>query len=388
MGTLRGDKVAFPLPVERLPLRVNSPIMSAAPNPAHLLLADGTHFTGKPFGAATTAVGELCFNTSMAGYQEVFSDPSYFGQILVMTHTHLGTYGVHPEEMESARAQIRAMVCRNFSQVYSRESASGALNDWLSEAGVPGISRLDTRALVRHLRGHGAMNAIVSTDGTPLEALREQLAAHPSMDGLELASQVTTEKPYTLGEGTHHVAVFDYGTKQNILRSLLARSLKLTVFPAETPFAEVGAQAFDGYVLSNGPGDPAAMPYAVEQAKAATASGKPVFGICMGHQILGQALGMSTYKMPFGHRGSNHAVRNETTGLSEITSQNHGFGVRPAEKDAAVMVTHWNLNDQSVAGLRATGKPVFSVQYHPEANPGPHDGRYLFDEFVAAVQAS
>jgi carbamoyl-phosphate synthase small subunit len=267
------------------------------------------------------------------------------------------------------------------------------LHDYLSAQGIPVLAGLDTRALVKHIRSRGAMNAILSTDGTPLERLRERLGQCPDMSGLELASQVTTPEPFqvapTSGTARHRVAVMDYGVKRNILRCLAERGCHLTVFPARTPAAEVLAQNFDGYFLSNGPGDPSAMPYAVEAAQALTATGKPVFGICLGHQILAQAFGLSTYKMPFGHRGVNHAVRNELTGTCEITSQNHGFAVaREGFTDSGpVQITHTNLNDNTVAGLQHLSLPVFSVQYHPEASPGPHDSRYLFDQFVALMGA-
>ena len=359
-----------------------------APTPAVLLLDDGTHFTGYAAGAVGTTAGEICFNTGMTGYQEVFTDPSYAGQILVATNAHVGNYGAAEADDESTRVQIAGLVVREFAEQYSRKLADDSLQDYLVEHGLVAIRGVDTRAVVRHIRTRGAMNAIVSSETLDLEALRAKLAEVPSMDGLELASRVTTAEPYDLpaeGEERYRVAVLDYGTKRNILRNFAKRGVSARVFPAETPWATIAAYGPDGVFLSNGPGDPAAMPYAVEQARAALAADLPTFGICLGHQILARAVGIPTYKMHHGHRGINHPVRNEVTGLCEITSQNHGFGVSPdavAANADKVQVTHRNLNDDTVEGLKVVGKPAFSVQYHPEASPGPHDAAYLFDQFV------
>lgn len=354
---------------------------------AVLLLPDGQRIVGQAVGARTTVVGELCFNTGLTGYQEIFTDPSYYGQVLVTTNVHIGNYGVVEAEAESAGVQISALVCKDFAAEFSRPEAH-ALQGYLEKHNVPGIAGVDTRRLVQYLRDRGAVNAVVSTDGTPEEDLRQRLAQHPGMEGLELATQVSTPEPYALGDGDLRVAVLDYGIKRNILDSLVQRGVRVHVFPAQTPLADLNAVAPHGYFLSNGPGDPAAMPYAVELARELIATGKPLFGICLGHQVLAQAFGLKTEKMKFGHRGINHPVKNLERDRSEITSQNHGFVVERASVEAsdAVRLTHVHLNDDSVQGLRAVNKPVFSVQYHPEANPGPHDSRYLFDDFVALMR--
>ena len=363
------------------------------PTPAVLLLDDGTHFYGQAAGAVGTTTGEICFNTGMTGYQEVFTDPSYSGQILVATNAHIGNYGAANADDESAEVQIAGLVVREFADQFSRQLADGSLQNYLLEHGLVAIRGVDTRAVVRHIRTKGAMNAIVSSETLDLDVLKAKLAEVPSMDGLELASRVTTAEPYDLpaeGEERFRVAVFDYGTKRNILRNFGRRGVSVRVFPARTPWSEVAAYDPDGVFLSNGPGDPAAMPYAVEHARAALAADLPTFGICLGHQILARAIGIPTYKMHHGHRGINHPVKNLVTGLCEITSQNHGFGVSPdaiADNTDKVEVTHRNLNDDTVEGLKVVGKPAFSVQYHPEASPGPHDAAYLFDQFVELLES-
>jgi carbamoyl-phosphate synthase small subunit len=358
---------------------------------AQLLFADGTRLTGEAIGAQTTVAGELCFNTSMTGYQEVFTDPSYYGQLLVTTHTHIGNYGVVAPEAESDAVQIRGLVCKNFSEIYSRINAQTSLQAYLARYGVPGIAGIDTRAIVRHIRTRGAMNAVLSTDGSATDALETKLAACPDMAGLELARQVTTQEAYGYGPpgGRYKLAVLDYGIKQNILRSLSSRDFRMQVFPADSSIEALQAFEPDAFFLSNGPGDPAAMPYAVETARKITQTGKPVFGICLGHQILAQVYGLPTYKMRFGHRGVNHPVKNLLTGRVEITSQNHGFTVSEEafQGETPVEMTHLHLNDHTSAGLRVKHQPIFSVQYHPEANPGPHDSRYLFDDFVRLIDA-
>ncbi|GIV34159.1 MAG: carbamoyl-phosphate synthase small chain [Chitinophagales bacterium] len=360
---------------------------------AVLLLEDGTVYHGKAAGAIGTTAGEICFNTGMTGYQEVFTDPSYFGQILVMTADHIGNYGVKDNEVESDGIKIAGLVMKNFSgDVYSRPLASGSLQQYLQLNNVVAISDLDTRALVRHIRNKGAMNAIISSEIFDLDVLNQKLKQVPSMAGLELASRVSTPAPYFYGDASAHlkIAVLDLGIKKNILRCLAERGCYLQVFPAKTPFEKMKQWEPHGYFLSNGPGDPAAMPYAVETVKKILESGKPVFGICLGHQLLALAAGVSTYKMFNGHRGLNHPVKNLLTGHCEVTSQNHGFSVNmdDIKKSPHIELTHINLNDNTVAGIRLKNKKAFSVQYHPESSPGPIDSRYLFDEFVNMVKAT
>jgi carbamoyl-phosphate synthase small subunit len=354
---------------------------------AVLLLADGRVYHGQAIGALGTTVGELCFNTGMTGYQEIFTDPSYYGQIVVTTHTHIGNYGVIGTEAESKGIQIAGLVVKNYSDIYSRHQAGGSLQDYLVQHNLTGIAGIDTRELVRYIRARGAMNALISSEILNLDLLRQQLAACPDMAGMELSSAVSTPKPYTYSEGAKKVAVMDYGVKHNILESLKIRGCAVQVFPARTPAVEVLATKPNGILLSNGPGDPAAMDYAVQATRAFLNADVPVFGICLGNQLLALAAGAQTFKMPYGHRGLNHPVKNLRTGRSEITSQNHGFAVSPDSLKGLknVELTHVNLNDNSVEGIRLTDKRAFSVQYHPESNPGPHDSRYLFDEFVAGL---
>ena len=363
------------------------------PQPAVLLLSDGTRFDGYAAGAIGTTTGEICFNTGMTGYQEVFTDPSYAGQILVTTNSHIGNYGAADADDESKQVQIAGLVVREFADMFSRKLADGSLQGYLERNKLVAIRGVDTRALVRHIRECGAMNAIVSSDGTSIAALEEKLKGAPSMEGLELASGVSTTEPYDIPAQPERfrVAVMDFGTKRNILRNFTKRGISVRVFPAKTAFSDIQSFAPDGVFLSNGPGDPSAMPYAVAFTKAVLERGLPLFGICLGHQILALALGIPTYKMHHGHRGINHPVKNLRTGLCEITSQNHGFGVSPeailANTDL-IEVTHQNLNDETIEGLRVKGKPAFSVQYHPEASPGPHDSVYLFDEFVDLLESA
>lgn len=359
--------------------------------PAILMLEDGTIFHGRAAGKIGTTIGEICFNTGMTGYQEVFTDPSYSGQILVTTNAHIGNYGIKNEDAESGSVKIAGLVCKNFTVPYHRPLADQSIQDYFEQETLVGISDVDTRAIVRHIRSKGAMNAIISSDNLDEQALAQQLAAAPTMAGLELASKVSTKEAYTYGseDAPYKVAVLDLGTKENILRSLAQRDCFLKVFPAKTDIAELKAFGADGYFLSNGPGDPATMDYATKTAQALLELDQPLFGICLGHQILAQAVGLSTYKMHHGHRGINHPVKNLLTGKCEITSQNHGFGVSPESVEAladVVEVTHINLNDDTIEGIRIKGKDAFSVQYHPESNPGPHDSRYLFDEFVDMIK--
>ena len=358
--------------------------------PAILLLQDGTVFHGRSTGLDGTAWGEICFNTGMTGYQEIFTDPSYFGQLMVATTAHIGNYGIHPDEVESEGIKIAGLVCKNFSQYRSRPSSNKSLFEYFKEEGKVAICDVDTRALVRHIREKGAMNAIISTEILELEALKTELAKAPSMEGLELSSVVSTKEPYYFGNenATYRVAALDLGIKKNILRNLAERDCYVKVFPWNSTFEEMKAWSPDGYFLSNGPGDPAAMPKVVEQVSKVIGSKRPVFGICLGHQMVALANGLSTYKMHNGHRGINHPVKNLKSGKGEITSQNHGFAVKREDLDRAenVELTHIHLNDNTVAGIRLKDQNCFSVQYHPEASPGPHDSRYLFDEFVTNIK--
>lgn len=357
---------------------------------AILLLADGEVFEGYSIGKIGTTTGEMCFNTGMTGYQEIFTDPSYYGQIMVTTHTHIGNYGVIESEQESDGVKISGLVVRNFSTVASREGADSNLQDYLEKNGIVGISDIDTRKLVRRLRQKGAVNGIISSEITDIEELKSRLDACPNMDGLELASKVSTKEPYLVGspDAAFKVSALDIGIKRSILNCLAERGCYIKVFPAKSTFAEMAAFGPNGYFLSNGPGDPSAMPYAVETAKAILESDKPLFGICLGHQILCLANGIPTFKMHHGHRGINHPVINLVTNKSEMTSQNHGFAVTldVARKSDTVEVTHINLNDQTLEGIQVKNKKAFSVQYHPEASPGPHDSRYLFDQFVELME--
>lgn len=357
---------------------------------AYLLLEDGSFYEGQAGGMIGTTTGELCFNTGMTGYQEVFTDPSYFGQLLIATNAHIGNYGVKSTDTESETIQISGLICKNFTPSYSRELADNDIQQYFKDNKKVVIHGIDTRAIVRLIRTKGAMNGIISSEISDKEELQKILSKVPSMDGLELASKVSTPTVYDLGEpdAKHKVAVLDFGTKKNILRCLIKRGCKLRVFPAKTSFEEIAAWQPDGYFLSNGPGDPAPMGYAVSTVKQILEKDKPIFGICLGHQLLALANDIPTYKMHHGHRGINHPVKNLVTGLCEITSQNHGFGVDPEVIKAnadKVEVTHMNLNDDTVEGIKVIGKRAFSVQYHPEAAPGPHDSRYLFDQFVSML---
>ncbi|HVX24836.1 MAG TPA: glutamine-hydrolyzing carbamoyl-phosphate synthase small subunit [Parafilimonas sp.] len=357
---------------------------------AYLLLQDGTFFKGQAFGKIGTTTGEICFNTGMTGYQEVFTDPSYYGQILIMNNVHIGNYGVNPFDQESTSVKIRGLIGRNLENKFSRYLATDGLDAYLKANNIVAIEGIDTRSLVAHIRSKGAMNCIISSEISDLNDLQNELDKVPDMDGLELASVVSTNEIYTVGEENSKikVAVMDYGVKQHILTSLVKRGAYLKVFPAKTPLQEIKAFNADGYFISNGPGDPAAMPYAVETVKNLLKEEKPLFGICLGHQLLALANGIPTFKMHHGHRGLNHPVKNIITGQCEITTQNHGFGVVPdaVRDNREVEITHMNLNDESIEGIRMKNKPAFSVQYHPESTPGPHDSRYLFDEFISMMQ--
>ena len=360
--------------------------------PAILVLADGNVFHGQAFGKIGTTTGEICFNTGMTGYQEVFTDPSYTGQIIIMSNVHIGNYGVKSTDVESKSVKIHGLIGRNLEEKFSRAQADGNLNDYLIENNIVSIEGLDTRALVTHVRQSGAMNCIISSDNLDVEALKAQLAKVPSMDGLELASSVSTKEVYELGDvnAPIKISVLDFGVKQNILQCLVDRGAHVRVHPAKTDFATLKAFNPTGYFLSNGPGDPAPMDYAVKTIKEILAEKKPLFGICLGHQLLARANDIPTFKMHHGHRGLNHPVKNIITSRCEITSQNHGFAVMPedVEKSSEVEITHINLNDNSIEGIRVKDKAAFSVQYHPEAAPGPHDSEYLFDDFVENIKNS
>lgn len=363
--------------------------MRNAENKAILVLEDGTVFHGDAAGLIGTTTGEICFNTGMTGYQEIFTDPSYYGQILVATTSHIGNYGVTDDEIESDQVNIAGLVCKKFSDVFSRNAADGSLQDYFEKEKIVGISDIDTRSLVRHIRDKGAMNAIISSEEFDIDKLKKQLVDVPSMAGLELSSKVATKEPYFVGDESalHKVAVLDLGVKKNILRCLIERGCYLQVFPMETSFEEMQAWNPDGYMLSNGPGDPSVMKTQIETVKQIIEAGKPVFGICLGHQILALSCGLTTSKMFNGHRGCNHPVLNLETGKGEVTSQNHGFVVDTdiAENDENITVTHKHLNDNTLAGFRLNDRSIFSVQYHPEASPGPHDSRYLFNDFVENI---
>ena len=358
--------------------------------PAILLLEDGTVFHGKAAGKIGTTTGEICFNTGTTGYQEIFTDPSYYGQIMITTNAHIGNYGIRHQESESDQIQIAGLVCKNYNVTHSRKMSDKSIQSFFEEQNLVGISDIDTRSLVRHIRDKGAMNAIISSEILDLEELRERLEGVPSMEGLELSSQVSTKEPYFYGNeaSEHRIAVLDLGVKKNILRNFDHRDVYLKVFPAKTTFEEMETWEPSGYFISNGPGDPSAMPYALDTVKTIIENEKPMFGICLGHQLLALANGIRTEKMFNGHRGTNHPVKNIITGQCEITSQNHGFGVidEDVEKSDKVEVTHRNLNDKTIEGIRIKGKKAFSVQYHPEASPGPHDSIYLFNDFVDSLE--
>jgi carbamoyl-phosphate synthase small subunit len=358
--------------------------------PAVLVLEDGMVFYGRSFGKIGTTSGELCFNTGMTGYQEVFTDPSYYGQVLIMNNVHTGNYGVKPEDVESETVKIKGLIGRNLEEKYSRLMATDSLQQYLIDQQVVAIEDVDTRALVTHIREKGAMNCIISSESTDVEALKEAVKKVPSMDGLELASLVTTSEVYHMGDpgADIRIAVLDFGVKRNIIRCMADRGAYVRVHPAKTTFEELLKFEPHGFFISNGPGDPSTMDYAINTVKKILDTQKPVFGICLGHQLLALANGIRTFKMHHGHRGLNHPVKNLLTGVCEITTQNHGFAVdaEAVKKAEQLEVTHINLNDNSIEGIRLVDKPAFSVQYHPEATPGPHDSRYLFDDFINMIR--
>ena len=356
---------------------------------ALLLLSDGTIFYGKSIGLSGVAFGEVCFNTGMTGYQEIFTDPSYFGQLMVATNAHIGNYGVNDKEVESDGIKISGLICKNFSFNYSRPDADQSLENYFRNQNLICISDVDTRALVAYIRENGAMNAVICTDGTPVEELKVALSKVPDMKGLELASKVSTKAPYFYGNenAKYKIAALDLGIKTNILRNLAKRDCYIKVFPYNATLEDLNSFNPDGFFLSNGPGDPDPLHSAINVAKQIIAIDKPLFGICLGHQVIALANGISTYKMFNGHRGINHPVTNLISGKGEITSQNHGFAVNKEELEQHpdMEITHLYLNDSTVAGMRMKNKNCFSVQYHPEASPGPHDSSCLFDQFVENI---
>lgn len=361
--------------------------------PAYLLLEDGRRFDGFSLGAEGSAIGEVVFNTSMTGYQEVLTDPSYSGQLVTMTYPLIGNYGTNHEDVESSRPQVAGFIVREAARAPSSWRSRATLADYLRDHGVTGIRDIDTRALTRHIRSKGAMRGGIAPGGTSAAEFLPRILAHPRMEGLDLACGVSTDTSYVVpaaaGE-TFHVAAFDFGVKASSPRLLAERGCRVTVLPAGSGIREVLALEPDGLFVSNGPGDPAAVQRAADTILEVAERDIPVFGICLGHQLIARAFGGDTFKLPFGHHGANHPVMNRDRGTVEITSQNHGFAVQGGEGDTvpgapALRVTHWNLYDDTVAGIAHSSLPVIAVQYHPEAAPGPHDSSYLFDEFVSMM---
>ena len=363
---------------------------SKSPQSAILILEDGNIFRGKSFGKIGTTTGEICFNTGMTGYQEVFTDPSYYGQIIIMNNVHIGNYGVKDEDVESDSVKVKGVIGRNLEQQYSRFAANNSLQEYFVKQNIVAIDSIDTRALVIHVRKQGAMNCIISSDNKSVEELKKILSKVPSMNGLDLASVVSTKETYTLGDekSAIKIAVLDFGVKKNILNCMVERGAYVKVFNGDTEFAELEKFSPNGYFISNGPGDPEPLHYAVKTIKQILHAKKSLFGICLGQQLLALANDIPTFKMHHGHRGLNHPVKNLITGKCEITTQNHGFGVNADSVRSAdnIEITHVNLDDDSIEGIRLKDRPAFSVQYHPESTPGPHDSRYLFDEFFNLIK--
>ena len=365
---------------------------SKSPQPAVLILKDGNIFHGKSYGKIGTTTGEICFNTGMTGYQEVFTDPSYYGQVIIMNSVHIGNYGVKDDDVESDSVKVKGVIGRNLEQQYSRFAANNSLQEYFIKQNIVAIDGIDTRALVIHIRQQGAMNCIISSDNNNVKELKKILSQVPSMNGLDLASTVSTKESYTLGDenSSLRVAVLDFGIKKNILNCMIERGAYVKVFKADTEFNELEKFLPHGYFISNGPGDPEPLHYAVKTIKEILDAKKPLFGICLGQQLLALANDIPTFKMHHGHRGLNHPVKNMITGKCEITTQNHGFGVDAdaVMASANIEITHINLDDDSIEGIRLKDRPAFSVQYHPESTPGPHDSRYLFDEFFDLMNSS
>ncbi|HSQ43919.1 MAG TPA: glutamine-hydrolyzing carbamoyl-phosphate synthase small subunit [Ginsengibacter sp.] len=362
---------------------------SNSPQSAVLILEDGNIFHGKSFGMIGSTTGEICFNTGMTGYQEVFTDPSYYGQVIIMNNVHIGNYGVKDADVESDSVKVKGVIGQNLEQQYSRFAANNSLQEYFVKQNIVAIDGIDTRALVIHIRQQGAMNCIISSDNNNIGELKKMLTEVPSMNGLDLASTVSTKETYTAGDETSKVriAVLDFGIKKNILNCMVERGAYVKVFNANTEFNELEKFSPDGYFISNGPGDPEPLHNAVTTIKEILKSNKPLFGICLGQQLLALANDIPTFKMHHGHRGLNHPVKNIITGKCEITTQNHGFGVDADAVRASknIEITHINLDDNSIEGIRLKDRPAFSVQYHPESTPGPHDSRYLFDEFFGMI---
>jgi carbamoyl-phosphate synthase small subunit len=358
--------------------------------PAVLILEDGKVFYGKAAGKIGTSTGEICFNTGMTGYQEIFTDPSYLGQLVVATNVHIGNYGIKHSEVESGSIKIAGLICKNFNNGYSRVGGDGDLNEYFVNSNIVGICDIDTRALVRYIRNKGAMNAIISSEEVDQKILIDRLTSVPSMEGLELSSKVSTPDVYELGasDSKFKVAVIDLGAKLNIIRCLTERDCFVRVFPLQSSVEEILSWSPDGIMLTNGPGDPSVMTGIVTTVSKLIELNIPMFGICLGHQIIATAMGLKTYKMHNGHRGINHPIKNLISGRCEVTSQNHGFVVdmEAAKANSNIRITHIHLNDNTLAGIELVDKKVFSVQYHPEAAPGPHDSRYLFDQFITYLE--
>tara|TARA_Y100000588_G_scaffold393231_2_gene508282 strand:+ start:95297 stop:96388 length:1092 start_codon:yes stop_codon:yes gene_type:complete len=357
---------------------------------AIILLQNGRYYFGKSFGSKGETIGEVCFNTSMSGYQEILTDPSYCRQIVTMTAPHIGNYGVNPDDIESDKIQVAGFVIKEGTETPSNWRSTQSIGDYLKAHKIVGIQGVDTRSLTRHIRDEGAMNGIISSVDTDLNSLKEKLAKAPKMSGLDLAKEVTTAVPIKWSNSSaaeYKVAAIDFGIKTNILRLLESYSCELTLFPAQTSAQEILDTNPDGIFLSNGPGDPAAVTYGIETVKTLLGE-KPIFGICLGHQILALALGAKTFKLKFGHRGVNHPIKNLETGKIEITSQNHGFAVDLDSLSDQLIPTHVNLNDNTLEGIRCDELNAFSVQYHPESSPGPHDSRYLFKQFIEMMKSA
>ena len=364
-------------------------LLQPAGEPCLIVLEDGKSFRGYAFGSSGTIVGELVFNTSLIGYQEILTDPSYAGQIVTLTYPEIGNYGANDDDLESTGGKIyaRGLIVRHLSRKYSSWRGTESLSEFMAKQKIIGVTGVDTRAITRHIRDKGAMRCAISTEILePTELVKTALTA-PAMVGADFTNEVTTKSAYKIGKGKHHVAVLDFGIKQNILRQLALKDTTLTVYPSDTKAETILAEKPHAVFLSNGPGDPAACKEIIEELKKLIDSRTPIFGICLGHQLLALAFGASTYKMKFGHRGGNQPVQDLETKKIEITSQNHGFAVDTTSLPAFLQLTHLNLNDMTAEGFKHKELPVFAVQYHPEACPGPHDSNYLFDRFIDLIES-